>query len=165
MKTKAVVLFSGGLDSRLAINLLQDQKIEVIALYFNLPFGTGCCIPSCAFNFAQVQGIPLKIIDCTKGKLFQKYIKTVKKPKYGYGTAINPCVDCRIFLLKKAKEIMKKEKADFVATGEVLNERPMSQTKNKLILTEKESGLQGKLLRPLSAKLLPETIAEKKKVS
>jgi len=101
--------------------------------------------------------LPLKII-----KLGKDYIEVIKKPKYGYGSALNPCIDCRIFMLKKAKQMMKKEKADFVVTGEVLNERPMSQTKNNLILIEKESGLQGKILRPLSAKLLQETEAEKK---
>ncbi len=162
MKIKAIVLFSGGLDSRLAIKLLQDQKINIMALFFLFPFGSGCCNPNCSFNFAQTQNIKLKIIDCTKGKLFKEYIKIIKKPKYGYGSAINPCIDCRIFMLKKAKKIMEKEKADFIATGEVLNERPMSQRRKILYLTEKESKLKGKLLRPLSAKLLPETIAEKK---
>lgn len=159
--TKCIALLSGGLDSRLAIKLMQDQKIKVIALYFSLPFGSGCCMPDCAFNFAQTQGIELKIIDCTKGKLFQEYVEMVRKPKHGYGSAINPCIDCRIFILKKAKQLMPKYKASFIVTGEVLNERPMSQNLNALKLVEKESHLQGKLLRPLSAKLLPETDAEK----
>jgi len=159
---KAIALLSGGLDSKLAIKLLQEQKIKIIALFFLLPFGSGCCIPNCAFNFAQTQDMPLKIIDCTKGKLFQEYIKTIRKSKHGYGTAMNPCIDCRIFMLKKAKQLMKKEKANFIITGEVLNERPMSQTRKALVLIEKESELKGKILRPLSAKLLPETEAEKK---
>lgn len=160
-KVKCLVLLSGGLDSRLAVKLMQEQNIEVIAVYFSLPFGVGCCMPRCAFNFSQVQNIKLKIIDCTKGKLFQEYMKIVKKPKYGHGTAINPCVDCRIFMLKKAKALMKEVKAQFIVTGEVLNERPFSQTRKMLETTEKESGLQGKLLRPLSAKLLPETKVER----
>ena len=86
----------------------------------------------------------------------------MRKPRFGYGSAVNPCIDCKILMLKKAKQIMKKEKADFIATGEVLNERPMSQTREKLGLIELESGLQGKILRPLSAKLLDETEVEKK---
>ncbi|MGB9708275.1 MAG: tRNA 4-thiouridine(8) synthase ThiI [Candidatus Pacearchaeota archaeon] len=161
MKTKCIALLSGGLDSRLAIKLLQEQNIEVIALYFSLPFGSGCCMPDCAFNFAQTRGIKLKVIDCTKGKLFQGYLSIIRKPKYGYGSAINPCIDCHIFMLKKAKELMPKFEAKFIATGEVLNERPMSQHLGALKLVEKESCLQGKLLRPLSAKLLEETEAEK----
>lgn len=162
-KVKAWALLSGGLDSRLAIKMMQEQQgIEVIAVYFSLPFGTGCCMPSCAFNFAQTNGIKLKIIDCTKGTLFQEYISIVRNPKHGHGSAINPCIDCRIFMLKKSKELMKKLKADFVVTGEVLNERPMSQTRNNLDLIEKEATLTGYILRPLSAKLLEETIPEKK---
>ncbi|MEM2955034.1 MAG: tRNA 4-thiouridine(8) synthase ThiI [Candidatus Nanoarchaeia archaeon] len=161
-KKRCLALLSGGLDSRLAIKLMQKQNIDVIALYFSLPFGTGCCMPDCAFNFAQTQNIKLKIIDCTKGKLFQEYMALIRKPKYGYGTALNPCIDCRIFMLKKAKALMSKLKAQFIVTGEVLNERPMSQTQKMLNIIEKESNLQGKLLRPLSAKLLPETEVEKK---
>ena len=160
-KVRAIALLSGGLDSRLAIKILQEQGIEIIALFFSLTFGSGCCMPHCAFNFAQIQNVPLKIIDCTKDKQFQNYLKIIKKPKHGYGSGMNPCIDCRIFMLKKAKQIMKKEKADFIVTGEVLNERPMSQRKNALMLIEKEAGLKGKILRPLSAKLLPETEAEK----
>jgi len=162
-KAKAIVLLSGGLDSRLAVKLLQEQGIKVIALHFLLPF-SGCCKPDCAFNFAQMQGIALKIVDCTKGKNFDEYINVIRKPKYGYGSGINPCIDCRIFMLCKAKDYVKKTKADFVATGEVLNERPMSQHGKALAIAEKESGLKGKLLRPLSAKLLPETEVEKKKL-
>lgn len=162
-KAVAVVLLSGGLDSRLAVKLLQEQGIEVVALHFLLPF-SGCCKPDCAFNFTQLQGIPLKIVNCIKGKNFSEYIDIVKKPKYGYGSRMNPCIDCRIFILRKAKEYAKKTKADFIATGEVLDERPMSQHSKALAIAEKESGLEGKLLRPLSAKLLPETEAERKKL-
>jgi len=162
MRKKCLGLLSGGLDSRLAIKLMKEQDIEVIALYFSLPFGSGCCMPDCAFNFAQSQGIKLEIIDCTKGKLFQEFINIVRKPMHGYGVSMNPCIDCRIFMLKKAKQLMPKYKAQFIVTGEVLNERPMSQTKSRLEQIEKETGLKGKILRPLSAKLLPETLVEKK---
>lgn len=161
-KAKAIALLSGGLDSRLAIKLIQQQGIDIIAVYFNLPFGSGCCMPECAFNFAQTQGIKLHVVDCTKGKLFRQYMAVIKKPKYGYGSGMNPCIDCRIFMLKKAKALMPKLKANFIVTGEVLNERPMSQTRKALEIIEKESGLKGKLLRPLSAKLLPKTEIEKK---
>lgn len=160
--TKAIVLFSGGLDSRLAIKLLQEQNIEIMALNFDLPFGGSCCKTMCSFNFTQLHNVKSMVIDCTSGKLFDEYMKIIKKPKFGRGTAMNPCIDCRIFILKKAKEIAKKGNADFIATGEVLNERPMSQHKQAMDIIEKESGLKGKLLRPLSARLLPETEAEKK---
>ena len=127
---KALVLFSGGLDSRLAIKILQEQGIKVEALYIDIPFGAGCCKPSCAFNFTQMQGLKLHVIDCKKGELLQEYISVLRKPKHGYGTAMNPCIDCHIFMLKKAKQLAKKIKAGFIATGEVLNERPLSQRKN-----------------------------------
>lgn len=163
MKVKAIVLFSGGLDSRLVIKILKEQKINLIALHFILPFGTGCCVETtCVFNFAQIEDVPIKFIDCTKGKNFRDYLKIIKNPKFGYGAGINPCIDCRIFMLKKAKKIMKEIGADFIATGEVLGERPMSQNLRALKLIEKEVGLTGKILRPLSAKLLKETWVEKK---
>lgn len=161
-QVKAVVLFSGGLDSRLAIKLLQEQGIEVIALHIDLPFGEGCCKKYCSFNFSQMQGVKLEIIDCTKGKLFQEYIKLLRKPKYGRGAGMNHCIDCHIFILKLAKKFTDKNKINIIATGEVLDERPMSQRIKGLKIVEEESGLKGRLLRPLSAKLLEETEAEKK---
>jgi tRNA-specific 2-thiouridylase len=161
-KVRAIVLFSGGLDSRLAIKLLQEQGIEVIALMFKLPFGGGCCNDEmCSLKFSQLQGTKLEIIDCTKGKLFNEYIKMLKKPVHGRGAGINPCIDCRIFIFKHAKSFLKKFKADFIATGEVLGERPMSQYRKAMEIIEEKSGLKDKLLRPLSAKLLPETPMEK----
>lgn len=161
-KTKAIVLFSGGLDSQLVIKILQEQKIEIITLHFILPFGAGCCSDQkCVFNFTQVNGVKLEIVDCTRGKNLQEYLEIVKAPQFGHGTGINPCIDCRIFILKKAKELLKKLKADFIATGEVLGERPMSQHLRALKLIEKETGLENKILRPLSAKLLLITEAEK----
>lgn len=163
-KTKALVMFSGGLDSRLIIKLLQEQGIDIEALFFSLPFGAGCCNLNCTFNFSQIQGIHLEVIDCTKGEYLNNYVKIIKKPKHGYGSGLNPCVDCRIFMLKIAKGCMKKIKADFIATGEVLGERPMSQHRKAMDIIEKESGLKGLLLRPLSARLLEETIPEKKKL-
>jgi hypothetical protein len=159
---KCIVMFSGGLDSRLAIKIMQEQGFEVIALFFKLPFGTGCCSEGCSFNFSQLQGVELKIFDCTKGKLLQEYLDLVKNPKFGRGKGINPCIDCRIFLFKKAKEFADKEKIDLIVSGEVLGERPMSQHKKAMNIIEEESGLKNRLLRPLSAKLLEITEAEKK---
>ena len=161
-KNRALVMFSGGLDSRLVIKLLQEQGMDIKALFFNLPFGTGCCNLNCTFNFSQTQGIHLNVVDCTDTKNLKEYMKIIKNPKHGHGSGLNPCVDCRIFMLKLAREYMKKIKADFIATGEVLNERPMSQHRKAMSIIEEESGLKGLLLRPLSAKLLEETIPEKK---
>lgn len=159
----ALVLFSGGLDSQLVIKILQEQKNEVIALHFILPFSVGCYSDKkYVFNFVQVAGVKLEFVDCTQGKNFQEYLEIIKKPRFGRGSGINPCIDCRVFILKKAKKILKKFNCDFIATGEVLNERPMSQHLRALKLIEKETKLEGKILRPLSAKLLPETEAEKK---
>jgi len=163
---KALVLFSGGLDSRLAAKILEEQNIEVELVMFLFPFGSGCCNAEngelCSFNFSQMQGFKLHLINCRKGKLFQEFLEIIKNPKHGTGFGINPCRDCRIFLFKHAKILADKIKADFIVTGEVLGERPMSQFRDSLLLIEKQAGLENKILRPLSAKLLPETEAEKK---
>src|SRR3989344_7471161 len=155
---KALALFSGGLDSLLAIKLIQKQNIDVTALNFTSPFcvcnkSNGCG----AVKQARELNIPIKLID--KGK---EYLKVIRNPKHGYGKNLNPCIDCRIFILKKAKKYAKEIKADFIFTGEVLDQRPMSQHRTAMDLIDKEAGLTGKVLRPLSAKLLPETEAEKK---
>jgi len=151
--TKALGLFSGGLDSIIAAKLIQEQGIEVELVNFYTPFFP----PKNAIRMAEQIKIPLKEIDVTKN-----YLKMLRKPKHGYGSEMNPCIDCKIFMFKKAKNYAKKIGAKFIFTGEVLGERPMSQNKNALELIEKEAGLKGRLLRPLSAKLLPVTEAEKK---
>lgn len=151
-KRKALLLFSGGLDSILAAKILKDQGIEVVGLTFRSYFFD----ERQAKKYAKQLGISLKIVDIS-----EEHFEIVKNPKYGYGKSINPCIDCRVLMLKKAKEIMEKEGFDFVATGEVLGERPMSQNKKALKIVEKESGLEEYLLRPLSAKLLKPTISEK----
>ena len=161
-KNKCIVMLSGGLDSRLAVKVMQEQGFDVLALFFNLPFGTGCCDQGCSFNFSQLEGVKMKMFDCSKGKLLQEYLEVLKKPKYGIGAGVNPCIDCRVFMFKKAREFADKEGIDLVVSGEVLGERPMSQMQKSMDLVEEESGLKGRLLRPLSAKLLPETDAEKK---
>jgi len=152
-KVKAVVLLSGGLDSMLAVKVLMEQGIKVRAISFKSYFFNAKQARKAAKNLK----IQLRVVDISK-----EHLKIVKNPKYGYGKGMNPCIDCHTLMLRRAKEIMEKEKFDFVATGEVLGERPMSQNKRALGIVEEESSLKGYLLRPLSAKLLPETIPEKK---
>jgi len=158
IKKKALALLSGGLDSTLALRIILDSGFEVIGLNMKTPFCTcdgkkGVCYSS---KYADEFGI--KLIRIFGG---EDYLEIVKNPKYGYGKNLNPCIDCRVYLFRKAKEAMEKVGATFIFTGEVLGERPMSQRLDALGLIEKESGLQGKVLRPLSAKLLEPTLPEK----
>ena len=156
-RTKALALFSGGLDSILAVRLILNQDIDVIAVNFVSAFSSCSKDGWGVAEAAKQLGVPLKVLD-----LGNDYLKLVREPKHGYGKNMNPCVDCRIFILKKAKKYAKEIGADFIFTGEVLDERPMSQHFSALKIVEEESGLKGKILRPLSARLLPETIIEKK---
>ncbi len=154
----ALALFSGGLDSIMATKMIQDQGIEVAAVNFASPF---CLCGESRFRslkVAQQLNIPLKVID-----VGETYLRIIKNPKHGYGKNMNPCIDCRIFMIRKAKKYAKEIGASFIFTGEVLGERPMSQRRKALEIIEKEAGLEGKIVRPLSAKLLPETEAEKKR--
>ncbi len=151
---KALALFSGGLDSILALKLVLNQGIEVVALNIILPFRAER--EDYAGTAANRFGIPL-----VRLKAGDQYIEIIKNPVYGYGSGMNPCIDCRIYMLRAAKRIAKEAGAEFIFTGDVLAERPMSQHKAALVLEEKEAGLEGKILRPLSAKLLPETIPER----
>jgi len=152
---KALVLLSGGLDSRLAVKLMQ-KFILTEAVFFKLPFGSrySRCFDD-VVKFCKKEKVKLNTIDCTKGKLLDEYLNIVRKPKHGHGVELNPCVDCKIFILKKAREFADKNGFKIIATGEVLGQRPMSQHRRALDLIERESGLKGRLLRPLSAKLLP----------
>jgi len=156
-KTKAIGLISGGLDSILALKVMLDLGIEVVALNMKTPFCTcdsqGKCFSQ---SVTEKLGVPLRRIYGG-----EDYIQIVKHPRHGYGKNMNPCIDCRIYLFSKAREIMEKEGADFVFTGEVLGERPMSQRREAMDLIERESNLNEKVLRPLSAKLLAPTLAEK----
>ncbi len=147
------MLFSGGLDSILAAEALKRQGIETTCLVFTTDFFSA----DQAVDSARALGVPLITVDIS-----EEFLDKVKKPEYGRGSGMNPCLDCHLLMLKKAKEIMGQEGFDFVATGEVLGERPMSQNKKAMEIIKKESGLNGYLLRPLSAKLLKETIPEKK---
>ena len=162
MKKKALVLFSGGLDSRVTAKLMEELGFEVELAFVRLPFGGGCCSDTnCIFNFSQTQGYKFHIIDATKKELFKEYLELVKNPKYGVGTAMNPCKDCKIFIFIQGKKLAKKINADIIVTGEVLGQRPMSQMKKALMFDEEKANMVGEILRPLSAKLLPETIYEK----
>ncbi len=152
-KIKAISLLSAGLDSILATKLILDQGIEVEAVNFQTAFSDSIAPSEIA---ADKLGIRLKIFN-----IGEEYFPILKNPKYGYGSNINPCLDCRIFIFKKAARYMKETKTSFLITGEVLEERPMSQRRDALRIIERDSQLEGLVLRPLSAKLLEPTIAEK----
>jgi tRNA U34 2-thiouridine synthase MnmA/TrmU len=149
---RALGLLSGGLDSMLAGLILRDQGIEVESVTFETPF----------FNAAkgrkasQMTGIPL-----TVKQIYPVYIKMLKNPPAGYGKHMNPCMDCHSLMFKLAGEMMQAQGFDFLFSGEVVGQRPMSQTKSALRYVEKHSGFEGYILRPLSAKNLPQTIPEK----
>lgn len=158
MQHKAIALLSGGLDSTLAVNLIVRQGISVIALNFVTPF-CRCTKKGCrseAVKASEKIGVDLRI-----EYLAEEYLRVLRRPAHGYGKNMNPCVDCRILIFSKARKVMEEEKASFVFTGEVLGERPMSQRRDSMRIIEKESGLEGRLLRPLSAQLLPPTLAER----
>jgi len=156
---KAIALLSGGLDSTLAARVVMEQGIELEALNFVTVFCTctnrgATCLAS--QKAVETLGIPLKVFNVS-----EEYLSVVKYPKHGYGRNMNPCIDCRIFMLKKAKTYMAESGASFIVTGEVLGQRPMSQRKDAMRLIEKEAGLEGFILRPLSAKVLQVTVPEK----
>jgi tRNA-uridine 2-sulfurtransferase len=149
---KAIALFSGGLDSMLAAKLIQKQNIEVVCLTFTTPFFNA----SKAQSAAKHLNLSLFVEDITS-----EHLQILKAPRYGYGKNINPCIDCHILMLKTAGKKMEAEGADFILTGEVLGQRPMSQTKQSLYLVAKNSGYADYILRPLSAQLLPPIKAER----
>jgi tRNA U34 2-thiouridine synthase MnmA/TrmU len=158
-KPKAVALLSGGLDSNLAIRMMLDQGVEVEAVAIKTPFCDFDCGKGCGHRVKEVAdelGVKLKTVY-----FGEEYLKMLKNPKHGYGSGMNPCIDCRGMMYNAAKEHMERIGADFVVTGEVLFQRPMSQNNRALNIIENEAGLEGKVLRPLSAKHLPPTDAEK----
>ncbi len=158
MNKKAIVLFSGGLDSILAAKVIMDQGIDLVGMNFIMEFAARD-IEAHKEKIRQTASqinLETEIIDISK-----EFLHLLKKPPHGFGGHMNPCIDCKIFMLKKAKSLMKKYGAAFVITGEVLGERPMSQHRKSLEVIEAESGLKDYLLRPLSAKLLPETKIER----
>jgi len=149
---------SGGLDSILAAKVMLEQGIELEAVNFQTIFCTctaknACC--TAAKSAADQLNIPLKVFNVS-----EEYLEVIKHPQHGYGSNMNPCIDCRIFMLKKAAQYMKEQGVSFIVTGEVLGERPMSQRKDAMRLIEREAGLTGYIVRPLSAQLMEPTIPE-----
>jgi tRNA U34 2-thiouridine synthase MnmA/TrmU len=163
---KAVGLLSGGLDSILATRVMMEQGVEVTPIHIETGLtyerrkrltGQGAGGSSRAERAAEMLGLHLVTI-----RAFEDYIPVILNPEHGYGSQMNPCVDCRIFLLRQAKAWMEDHDHQFVFTGEVLGQRPNSQMRESLKIVEQESGLEGLLLRPLSAKLLEPTVPERR---
>lgn len=165
---KAVILLSGGLDSTLAARLLLEQGVELHAIHFTSPFctcsrvrsdgtaaaGAGC--RSQAQAIAGELGIPIRTVS--KGT---EYVEVIRSPRHGRGSGMNPCIDCRIFTLRKAREFMEEIGASFLVTGEVVGQRPMSQREEAFRIIERESGCRDLVLRPLSAKHFEPTLPER----
>ncbi|AGX41515.1 DUF814 domain-containing protein [Clostridium saccharobutylicum] len=149
--TRALAMISGGLDSILAAKLIKEQGIEVI----------GICFRSYFFNEENAKrmtkqiGIRLEVVDFSK-----EHFEMVKNPNHGWGKNMNPCIDCHAMMMRYSGELLKKFDADFIITGEVLNQRPMSQNRSALDVVKKQSGFSDKILRPLCAKNLKETQME-----
>ena len=159
-KKKVVALLSGGLDSRLAVKMMQNQGFEVEAVAIKTPFCDFDCGRGCGFEIretADTLGVKLKTVY-----LGDDYIEMLKHPKHGFGSGMNPCIDCRSMMFEAGKKHMEEIGAEFIISGEVLGQRPMSQHAPALKTIEKESGLEGKIVRPLSAALLPPTEPELK---
>jgi tRNA-specific 2-thiouridylase len=168
MPRKAVALISGGLDSLLAARVIQDQGIHVEGINFF----TGFCVEghthairkqdkakpkrNNALWVAEQLGIKLHIVD-----IVEEYKDVVLNPKHGYGAHLNPCLDCKIFMVQKAHQWIQKKAFDFIVTGEVIGQRPMSQRKQTMPVIAQESGAEDRLLRPLCAKNLPPTLPER----
>jgi len=143
---KAIVLFSGGLDSLATALMLRRLGVEVLALNIVTPLHD---VSQAATMRAETFGLPLQVrwVD-------ESYADLIAHPKWGYGSAVNPCIDCRVAMLKIARQVMQEEQADFIATGEVVGQRPNSQKMHQLALIAKEAGVTDCLVRPLSARAL-----------
>ena len=153
---KCVVMFSAGLDSVVACHLMKQQGIEVVALHFVLPFKSGLDL-----EFADVKESAKRLgVELLIKEEGTPFLEMIESPQFGYGKNVNPCIDCRIHRVKKAIAIMKEIGADFLVTGEVIGQRPMSQHRSAMENIAKKSDVEGLLLRPLSAKLLEPTIPE-----
>ncbi len=151
-KARALCLLSGGLDSQLAVCVLREQGVETHGIVFESPFFDS----KAGLKAASKLGIPLHVEDFT-GDIME----LLRHPPHGFGSCMNPCIDCHARMLKRAGQLLKKLQMDFLATGEVLDERPMSQNRASLETVAHESGYGELVLRPLSARLLPETRPER----
>jgi len=155
---KAVMLLSGGLDSRLAMRLMLEQGIELHVLHFTSVFSASheeSASQGALARVAEKWGVPMTVEDITDGLL-----RLVENPPHGAGSGVNPCIDCRIMQLRRARDLMGRTGARFVVTGEVLGQRPMSQRRGAMELIEREAGLEGLVVRPLTALALAATVPE-----
>ena len=151
LKVKGIGLFSGGLDSILAAKIIMAQGVDVMGVTCTTPF----------FSSEKARAAAKKIgLNLIEADITKEHLDVLKSPKYGYGKNMNPCIDCHTLMLKIAGRIMEDREADFIFTGEVLGQRPMSQTRQSLYVVAKNSGYEEYILRPLSALLLPETRPE-----
>ena len=148
---KGLSLMSGGLDSQLAIRVLERAGAYVEGVSFSTPFFK----PAAAMKAAAALGVKLHVVDFTDDE-----IALIENPPHGFGGAMNPCIDCHATMIRRAGEMMRKFGFDFVSTGEVLGQRPMSQNRQSLAIVARDSGLEGRLVRPLSAQLLEPTLPE-----
>ena len=158
-ETTALGLFSGGLDSILACRIIGDQGIRVRALKFVTPFFDHALLEKEQEYQQEVQkkyGIAVELIDLSNG-----YIELLRNPAHGFGKNFNPCIDCKIMMLTRARELMAEYHASFLITGEVLGQRPMSQRRDTLNVIERDAICKDILLRPLSAKLMNPTLPER----
>ncbi|WP_310600974.1 thiamine biosynthesis protein [Desulfobulbus sp.] len=154
----ALGLFSGGLDSILACRTVADQGVRVVALKFVTPFFDHDLLAKkqeYGDAMRRKYGLEVEVIDISEG-----YLRLLDNPAHGFGKHFNPCIDCKILMLTRARELMPAHGASFLLTGEVLGQRPMSQRRDTLRVIERDSGCTGLLLRPLCAKLMPPTQAE-----
>ncbi len=154
---KAVALLSGGLDSQLAIKIVQEQGVEVIALHFATPFNDPSEEISAVSQVAKKLDVKLVVNPKT-----EEFFDIIKRPQFGYGKNLNPCMDCRLWIIKKAWAYAQQIGAEFIITGEVVGQRPKSQHLDQILVVDRASDIPGRILRPLSAKLLPPTIPEEK---
>lgn len=155
---KALALFSGGLDSLLAIKIIKDLGIDVLALHFNIGFGAKRDKSELLRQRLEQVGVELKILDIRK----QFFEDVLFKPKFGYGKYFNPCIDCHANMFSHALSLLESEHASFIISGEVLGQRPKSQRSEALGQVERLCQAEGLIVRPMSAKLLPITIPEQK---
>lgn len=155
---KALALFSGGLDSMLSMKIISDQGIEVVALYMDTGFGVDEEKHEVLRRRAVLAGASLKVVD-----MRNEYLRDVLfNPKYGYGKQFNPCIDCHGYMFKTALNMLKSENANFIITGEVVGQRPMSQRRDALFQVKRLADDEDDLvLRPMCAKLLPPTKPER----
>ncbi|MGM0530776.1 MAG: hypothetical protein ACQER7_05445 [Bacteroidota bacterium] len=142
-----LLLYSGGLDSRLAVKLMKEQGYHLTAVFFRLPFSKEKPIPD---PFLEKEEVPMIIFDCTRDRLLRKYLEVLKHPAYPRGAGYNPCLDCKLFMLKELEEYAGRHNIEAIATGEVPGQRPMSQTSKKMKILDEQTGI--KLIRPLAEK-------------